>query len=735
MVVDLTLPSTMRQPATTGIMNLPLALLVLRCDLVTFTRRRLVGLAGALNSLAGHAAKRGAGLLLTLLATHGAILNTQLGTDLTIVGSGYFILRDPESQDLWITRDGALRVDADGYLVSNRGLRLQGCTNPAGTERRDIRIEPGSYNWSADSPAQVLSFAIRDDGAVQLLLLDGTILTCANILLQPVAPANAIPFPSGHAYANCARLPSLEQAVRPGSEGVGMIRSGALEVADELRLEIVRAGSFSDPIKPSPVACTGQVTDLAISVPGFFMVRDPATDRFFATRAGAFKVDREDRLVTLFGFRVQGYLGQGLDQFGDVRVAKDSQPPGLPGSGMPAAHQINSQGELWLSLSDGTAHCVAQLCLLHFARPERLAVEPYSLFSNLEKAEPTSPMSTPSRPNPGDISCGYLEVDKLDPALLELRNNTKYFNQGALICTESQENTLPEQPDSGHGLVCCCGRPTDLAIEGLGFFVLRDPADGRVYVTRCGAFELGLDGTLEMGGLRLQGSVGAEGVTIGDLRMDPSVTGATSPPGVDVQRLAIDGDGTISFSMPDGSWTVHGQILLQRFHDPDRLTVARTNLLGCRATDLRELAGPWAADLVHGDWLYTNLEEAGPLEVPQQPGTGACGRIMSGRLELLEQPYSLLQSRPNDGHNITIEPTFAPRVRWGEELEVSSDLVHWFPLPHGNRIRPDDTYIDDESPQTLPQRFYRLRVGSTHEFQPQAVPLTTRLPSPPRVRF
>jgi flagellar hook protein FlgE len=51
---------------------------------------------------------------------------------------------------------------------------------------------------------------------------------------------------------------------------------------------------------------TGVRTDLAVNGNGFFLVKDPLTKNYFATRAGDFREDTNGYLVTNDGFRVQG---------------------------------------------------------------------------------------------------------------------------------------------------------------------------------------------------------------------------------------------------------------------------------------------------------------------------------------------------------------------------------------------------------------------------------------------
>ncbi|MCB9736845.1 MAG: flagellar hook protein FlgE [Deltaproteobacteria bacterium] len=59
------------------------------------------------------------------LVTQGALLGTNVTTDLAINGDGYFIVgEDPGGHQY--TRNGQLQIDENGYLTTVEGLRLQG---------------------------------------------------------------------------------------------------------------------------------------------------------------------------------------------------------------------------------------------------------------------------------------------------------------------------------------------------------------------------------------------------------------------------------------------------------------------------------------------------------------------------------------------------------------------------------------------------------------------------------
>jgi len=165
------------------------------------------------------------------------------------------------------------------------------------------------------------------------------------------------------------------------------------------------------------------------------------------------------------------------------------------------------------------------------------------------------------------------------------------------------------------GALTTTGRDTDLAINGGGFFIVRDPASNETLVTRAGNFSMDDESYLVTSdGLRVQGYVDGTKTTIGDLRIDATGAPATAAAGAKYDTFSIDSDGNINVRLSDGTNFARGQLLLQNFTNPQAL-------LKC------------------GDNLYSGLNLAGPLggaSSPQgvPPGQSGTGYIRASALEL-----------------------------------------------------------------------------------------------------
>ena len=70
----------------------------------------------------------------------GALDTTGSTTDLGISGRGFFIVEDATSSLRYATRDGHFRIDDNGYLVSQQGLRVQGLAGTSLGAVGDIQV-------------------------------------------------------------------------------------------------------------------------------------------------------------------------------------------------------------------------------------------------------------------------------------------------------------------------------------------------------------------------------------------------------------------------------------------------------------------------------------------------------------------------------------------------------------------------------------------------------------------
>jgi flagellar hook protein FlgE len=162
------------------------------------------------------------------------------------------------------------------------------------------------------------------------------------------------------------------------------------------------------------------------------------------------------------------------------------------------------------------------------------------------------------------------------------------------------------------GSITTTGVPSNVAVNGNGFFLVNDPSSGEPYVTRDGDFSVNSQGYLvTSNGMYVQGYTstgGTLGTTMGNIQIS-SASAPTADTGSAVQSYSINSDGTVSIELANGTQYTGGQILLQNFTAPTQLVSV-------------------------GDNLYTGMTNAGELSAPVAPGASGTGSLVAGSLEM-----------------------------------------------------------------------------------------------------
>ncbi len=171
--------------------------------------------------------------------TQGALNRTGVGTDLAIDGDGFFVVRHPISQVEYVTRAGDFRLDSNNYIITNKGLRVQGynaANNTSGGSRGDIQIDASLAPATTSPTATMTTFSIGRDGNVNVHMSDGTQFMRGQILLQRFTDPQALLKEGDNLYSGIASAGPLggttPSAAAPGTNGLGGIESSALELSN-----------------------------------------------------------------------------------------------------------------------------------------------------------------------------------------------------------------------------------------------------------------------------------------------------------------------------------------------------------------------------------------------------------------------------------------------------------------------------------------------------------------------
>ncbi len=177
----------------------------------------------------------GTGVAITGITSNwnqGALSTTGVGSDLAISGNGFFMVRDTVTNAQYATRAGDFSVDANGYLVTDTGERVQGYSDSGLSTLGDIKIDTTGEPATANPNATVTAFTVSGTGQVTVTLSDGTSFVRGQVLLQNFQDPGALINEGNNLFSNMAEAGPLANPTAPGSQGLGNIQSGALELSN-----------------------------------------------------------------------------------------------------------------------------------------------------------------------------------------------------------------------------------------------------------------------------------------------------------------------------------------------------------------------------------------------------------------------------------------------------------------------------------------------------------------------
>jgi flagellar hook protein FlgE len=177
------------------------------------------------------------------LFQQGTITKTGLDSDMAVDGDGFFTVKDPQDGEQFVTRAGDFRLDSNGFLVTNTGMRLQGYNDTGLSTEGDITIDAQGKPATAQADAVVASFSVDNAGLITVKLSDGTEYARGRVLLQRFQDPNALIKEGNNLFSGMALAGPLTQADVPGTNGLGSIRGKSLEESN-----VDLAGEFASMI-------------------------------------------------------------------------------------------------------------------------------------------------------------------------------------------------------------------------------------------------------------------------------------------------------------------------------------------------------------------------------------------------------------------------------------------------------------------------------------------------------
>lgn len=160
----------------------------------------------------------------------GQLVRTNVTGFAAIAGAGFFQVRDPEDGSILLTRDGAFRVSPEGWLVTGRGLRVQGWSDSVLTVMGDLRVDGAGRPATSDPAAPWTGWDLDRGGRIWVRLADGTEYVRAQVLLAKVRWPQHLHWLGNHLFAATAAAEVGGELVEPGIGGLGQVQSRALEI-------------------------------------------------------------------------------------------------------------------------------------------------------------------------------------------------------------------------------------------------------------------------------------------------------------------------------------------------------------------------------------------------------------------------------------------------------------------------------------------------------------------------
>lgn len=227
-----------------------------------------------------------------------------------------------------------------------------------------------------------------------------------NVIANNIANVNTVGFKS----ADVNFADTLSQTLGTTAAGATQIGTG------------VQTASITNNFSNGSLANTGIQSNLAISGPGFFVVKDSVSGSSYVTQDGSFTVDNNGFLVTSNGLRVQGAAG-------DLQIGTGTPPP---------TYTIGTDGTV-TNTTGGTATVAGQIMLQNFANPDQLLKVGDNLYTAPTAAGGLAAAAAPGSSGLGTIKAGYLEMSNVDLAaeLTSLITTQRAYEANSKVITTS----------------------------------------------------------------------------------------------------------------------------------------------------------------------------------------------------------------------------------------------------------------------------------------------------------
>jgi len=395
----------------------------------------------------------------------GAIKQTGVRTDLAVAGSGFFLVKDPTTNELFATRAGDFRLDKNSFLVTNGGFRVQGLNKQApaytDTEKKeigDLQLDVGKYmsdvtgiSIVTDPVAQVDNIAVGG-GAGNTFSVVINDITVGPTTWNTSAAQTATNIAAA-INANAA----VNSAVTASTSGANVVIT-----SDVAGTAIITTASSVGGTATKTTSTANVVPDVLTKAGHGFTTGQQVK---FATTKGVPTADPAITVSTVMYVRVDpsdsanklSLHSTASDAAAGTNAINFTTAVGtfdLTGGASISSFNVGVDGKVNMLLTDGTQYARAQVRMQDFANKQNLMKQGANLYSNLATAgalgttgtsasatEILAGAESPGNSGIGRIESGALELSNVDMAkeFAKMITTQRAFQANARVITTSDE--------------------------------------------------------------------------------------------------------------------------------------------------------------------------------------------------------------------------------------------------------------------------------------------------------
>jgi len=395
--------------------------------------------------------------------SQGAIKQTGVKTDLAITGDGFFVVKDPISEEYFVTRAGDFRTDSAGYLVTNEGKRVQGLNQLAPaydnkTTLGDIKLDKGKYASDKSLPAGAIGHSsLTTDGKVVSLSAATGVNIATDVFTTTVAHNLT---PSGMAIT-FGVIADTATAAMPTGLSTGT--SYYLKVLSTTTFELYTDSAMTAANKVDITGTgTGTIYDATIMLTahGYSNGNEvkfgtgttlPTADPALSTARSYFVRKLDANHFTLHTTAAAAAAGSAPVLIKEPGTVAQTLVPGAEISTV----SIGADGAINMLLTDGTQYERGRIMLQKFSNPNALLKEGSNLYGNWSTAgalgstpgksiDKTALLKNSLEPGSGGlgrVASGALELSNVDMAreFSNMIKTQRAFQANARMITTSDE--------------------------------------------------------------------------------------------------------------------------------------------------------------------------------------------------------------------------------------------------------------------------------------------------------